>query len=82
VIESAGIGSAARPKPTLRDFSAFSGLAPRAPASGVFAGNVLMSNGTPPTKFVAVEEKYSCMSEGARKPVLTAPRMAYPGMIW
>ena len=55
-----------------------SGLAPSAPASFEFAGNVLMSNGTPPTKFVAVDEKYSCISDGARNPVLADPRSARP----
>src|SRR5204862_6676449 len=81
VCESDDSGSVAKPKPRFRDFSALSGLAPNAAASGVFAGKVLMSNGTPLTKFVAVEEKNSCMSDGARNPVLTEPRSAKLGTI-
>ena len=40
-----------------------------------------MSNGTPLMKFVAVDEKNSWPSDGARKPVLTAPRSAKPFVI-
>jgi hypothetical protein len=35
-----------------------------------------MSNGWPEMKFVAVDEKNSWPSDGARNPVLTAPRRA------
>ena len=35
-----------------------------------------MSNGWPAMKFVAVDEKNSWPSDGARNPVLTAPRSA------
>ena len=37
-----------------------------------------MSNGTPAMKFVAVDEKNSWPSDGARNPVLAAPRSATP----
>ena len=36
-----------------------------------------MSNGCPAMKFVAVEEKNSWPSDGARNPELIAPRKAY-----
>jgi hypothetical protein len=68
--------------PKFRDVSALSGEEPSASASGDEAVNVLMSNGTPATKLVAVEENHSCISEGARKPVLTDPRSARPCTTW
>ena len=39
-------------------------------------GNVVMSNGTPPMKFVEVVAKNCCCSDGARKPFCTEPRSA------
>jgi len=66
------------PAPALRDVSGLSGAAPSARAAGDATGSVSDSTGTRPCprsrKFVAVDEKKDCPSDGARKPVLSEPR--------
>ena len=55
-----------------------SGLAPSAIATGLVAGKVVTSYGTPLTKFVEVVVKNCCCSDGARKPVEYEARSAKP----
>ena len=68
----------ATPAVALREFSGLSGTAPSAWAAGEATGRVSDSTGTSPcprfTKFVAVDEKNDCPSDGARKPLLTLAR--------
>ncbi len=64
------------PSEKLMDFSASSGCAPSACATGSLTGKVVMSNGTPLMKFVEVVAKYCCCSEGARNPFCSEPRSA------
>ncbi|MNW22666.1 hypothetical protein D3C71_2242960 [compost metagenome] len=51
------------------DSSALSGSAPSAIAAGLSTRKVPMLNGTPLMKLVAIDWKYCCCSDGARKPV-------------
>jgi hypothetical protein len=74
VTASPRTGSRATPALRLRFFSGLSGEAPRRCAMSDATGAVFTSNGTPPMKLVAVAEKNDCWSDGARKPVLAAPR--------
>ena len=60
----------------MTDFSASSGLAPSAMATGSFGLKVVISNGTPLMKLVEVVVKFCCCGDGARKPFCTEPRSA------
>ena len=72
------VGDQVAPKVKLFDFSSFSLGMPAALVTAPPFGANTTSLATPPTKSVNVEEKYTCCSDGARKPVLAEPRSSTP----
>ena len=81
MIERLWAGVYASPSDALRDFSCLRFATPAASAIGLPFGAMTMSSGTPCTKFVIVELKYCCCSDGALKPPLTDPRNSSPSLM-
>jgi hypothetical protein len=80
-------GVKAKPAVSCTEFSGLRSVAPSARATGLATAKVPTSTGTVPwpgmlMKLVLTAEKLDCASDGARKPVLAAPRITKALCAW